>query len=119
VEQIGRDRDPPPRVKDAARPDLDESASRYVLHPRARTAYPLVEMPVTRFDPPGDDPRRAGQPHSGHGFKSVDQVSAMVGWDIAETKIIESNETFYTTILERLDQPADLVPAESVLGPLG
>lgn len=43
----------------------------------------------------------------------------MVGWDIAETKIVESNEPFYTTILERLGKPAELVPAESVLGPLG
>jgi hypothetical protein len=49
----------------------------------------------------------------------VGQVSATVGWDIVETKIIESNEPFYATILDRLDKPADLVLAESVLGRLG
>jgi len=41
-----------------------------------------------------------------------------MGYDVRETKIIEADAEFHARIVERLREPAPLIPAERVFGSL-
>jgi hypothetical protein len=55
-------------------------------------------MPVTRFDPADDGYRHVPERRPAHGPKSLPEISDLIGWDVEETKRIESSGAFWATV---------------------